>query len=98
MTGGRFKARSRRGLACRGNLLFALKRYADASSAFDRALALKPDLAQAWVGRGKIFFEQKRYDEALAAYERALELQPKSQKPGLRAAVCTLSARSLMRL
>ena len=30
-----------------------LKRYDEALAAYDRALSIKPDLAEAWLGRGK---------------------------------------------
>ena len=45
-------------------------------AAYDKALALKPDLAEAWLGRGNVFFELKRYDEAFAAYDKAFSLKP----------------------
>ena len=48
-----------------------LKRYDEAFAAYDKALALKPDLAEAWLGRGNVFTELKRYDEAFAAYDKA---------------------------
>ena len=60
----------------RGNVFFDLKHYDEALAAYDKALALKPDLENAWVGRGNVFYELKRYDEALAAYDKALALKP----------------------
>ena len=39
-------------------------------------LALKPDLAEAWLGRGNVFADLKRYDDAFAAYDKALALKP----------------------
>ena len=53
-----------------------LKRYDEAFAAYDKALALKPDLAEAWLGRGNVFVDLKRYDEAFAAYDKALALKP----------------------
>ena len=53
-----------------------LKRYDEAFAAYDKALALKPDLAEAWLGRGNVFYDLKRYDEAFAAYDKALALKP----------------------
>src|SRR5262249_21285937 len=53
-----------------------LKRYDDAFPAYDNALTLNPDLAEAWLGRGTIFVELKQYDEAFAAYDKALTLKP----------------------
>ena len=52
-----------------------LKRYHRRFSAYDNALTLKPDLAEAWLGRGNIFAELKRYDEAFSAYDKALALK-----------------------
>ena len=42
----------------------------------DRALALKPDFAEAHNNRGTALHELKRLDEALAAYDRAIALKP----------------------
>ena len=53
-----------------------LKRYDEAIVAYDKALALKPDLAGAWLGRGNVFYDLKRHDEAFAAYDKALALKP----------------------
>ena len=50
------------------------------SAACDKALTLKPDLAEAWLGRGNIFNELKRYDDALAAYDKALTLKSRSRR------------------
>jgi hypothetical protein len=53
-----------------------LKRFDDAFADYDKALALKPDLAGAWLGRGNVFRELKRFDDAFAAYDKALALEP----------------------
>ena len=53
-----------------------LKRYDEALAAYGKALALKPDLADAWLGSGNVFTDHKRYDEALAAYDKTLALKP----------------------
>jgi protein O-GlcNAc transferase len=47
-------------------------------------LALRPDLAEAWLGRGSTFFERAQYDEALFAYERAVALRDDFAKPWFR--------------
>ena len=52
-----------------------LKRYDDAFAAYDKALALKPDLPEAWLGRGNVLCDLKRHDDAVAAYDKALALQ-----------------------
>ena len=41
-------------------------------AAYDKALALKPDLTDAWIGRGNIFRSLEQYDKAFAAYDAAL--------------------------
>ena len=43
---------------------------------YDKAIALKADLAEAHINRGNVLLELRRYDEALASYERALVLRP----------------------
>ena len=58
----------------RGNALKNLKRYDEALDAFDKALAINPDLDGAWLGRGNVFFDLKSYDQALAGYEKALAI------------------------
>ena len=58
----------------RGNVFFELKRYGEAFAAYDKALAIEPELAQGWLGSGNVFHGLKRYDEALVAYDRALAL------------------------
>src|SRR5205085_445015 len=60
----------------RGNVFVALRRYEEALSAYDRALACKPGFAEAWLGRGKVFAELGRHDEALSAYDKAIAFKP----------------------
>jgi protein O-GlcNAc transferase len=57
-------------------VLFSVARYDEALSAAERALALKPDFAEAWQARGNALDELKRHDEALAAYDKAPGLYP----------------------
>jgi tetratricopeptide (TPR) repeat protein len=52
----------------------------DAEIAVERALALSPDLAEAWFARGLMLWTPGRrfpHDQAIAAYRRALSLNPK---------------------
>ncbi len=53
-----------------------LKRYDEAFAAYDKALALKPDLAEALAWSRQCLQRLKRYDEAFAAYDKALALKP----------------------
>ena len=51
-------------------------RPTEAAAFFDKALALKPHLAEAWLGQGNALVQLKRHDEAFAAYDRAIALKP----------------------
>ena len=44
---------------------------------FQRALELKPDLANALNGRGGIYFRRKQYRMALADYDAAIKSNPR---------------------
>ena len=56
--------------------LHALKRFDEALASFDRALALRPDNAEALGSRGFTLHALRRFDEALASYDGALALRP----------------------
>ena len=51
-------------------------RYAEAIAAFDDALALRPDLSNAYLNRGVAREELGNTAAALADYDRALQLNP----------------------
>ena len=53
-----------------------LKRPAEALASYDRAIALKPDYAEAHNNRGNALRDLKRPEEALASYDRAIALKP----------------------
>lgn len=48
-----------------------------ARDAFDRAIALKPDYAEAWNRRAVLFFNDGKYDEAIADLESSLTYEPR---------------------
>ncbi len=50
------------------------RRFRLTLSAYDRALLLDPNLAEAFIGRGNILLQLLQYDNALASYDRALAL------------------------
>jgi tetratricopeptide (TPR) repeat protein len=54
--------------------------YAQAQANFERALAVRPDHAEAHFNRGVSLHVLKRYEEALASYDRSLELRPDDAK------------------
>ncbi len=60
----------------RGNILKGMKRFEEALTSYDRALAVQPDYAEAFFNRGKTLKDLKRFEEALASYDRALMLRP----------------------
>lgn len=60
----------------RGIALNALKRLDEAVVSYDRALALRPDYAEAHCNRGNTLQMLKRFDEAVTSYDRAISLQP----------------------
>lgn len=48
----------------------------EAVAAFDSALAMKPDFADAWGNRGNALKDLGRLDEAVESYDRAVSLNP----------------------
>ena len=52
-----------------------MNRFEEALASYERALALRPDYAEALSNRGLTLQELKRFEEALASYERALAVQ-----------------------
>jgi len=48
-----------------------------ARDAFDRAIAILPDYAEAWNRRAVLFFNVGKYDEAIADLEYAIQLEPR---------------------
>jgi tetratricopeptide (TPR) repeat protein len=58
---------------------FSQNRLDEAVASFDRALALKPDFAEALLSRGVVLFELGRFEEAIASYDRLLALGPDAQ-------------------
>ncbi len=51
-------------------------RYREALAAYDRALQLDPNDADAHNGRGNVLKKLQRYEEALEAYDQAIQLDP----------------------
>ena len=44
---------------------------------FNKAIAMKPDWAQAYIGRARVEYQEKRYAEAIRDYDQAIRLDPK---------------------
>ncbi len=64
----------------RAGVLKKLERPQDALTAYDRAIAAKPDYADAYANRGVLLEELERFAEALASLDRAIELRPDHAK------------------
>jgi tetratricopeptide (TPR) repeat protein len=59
----------------RGNALRGLKRFDEALASLDRAIALRPNYAEAFNNRANVLRDLERFDEALESYERAIALK-----------------------
>ncbi|MEC4892001.1 MAG: tetratricopeptide repeat-containing serine protease family protein [Oscillatoria sp. PMC 1051.18] len=67
-----------------GNKLWRLEQYDEAILAFDRAIALNPQLYQAWYAKGLTLRFQKRYREAVIAFEQAIAQSKQEFAPAWR--------------
>ncbi len=63
----------------RGNVLFALNRFAEAGAAYEQTLKFNPDDASLWNNLGTTLDALGRTDEALEAFRRATEAKPPSR-------------------
>jgi len=50
--------------------------YADAIAAYEQAVSVAPDFADAWCNLGTVFYNQERRGRAQECFERTLELEP----------------------
>jgi Flp pilus assembly protein TadD len=64
----------------RANTLYAIDQVPQAVEAFDKAIVLCPEYADAWNGRGLALAELGELTDALACYDRAAALQ--ADRPG----------------
>jgi predicted O-linked N-acetylglucosamine transferase (SPINDLY family) len=60
----------------RAKALSALRRYDEALSGLDRALAIQPDHAEALLTRGNALFALQRLDAAIDCFEQVLVIKP----------------------
>src|SRR5262249_18541728 len=60
----------------RGNALEELKRYDEALSSYDKAIAFDPDFAEAFRNRGGALLALGRLEDAIESLERATALAP----------------------
>ncbi len=62
----------------KGSELYALRRYTDAISRFDRALNIYPRLASAWAAKGLANNAIGQYQEAIRCFDEALRLDQRN--------------------
>jgi FkbM family methyltransferase len=60
----------------RGLSLQQQKRFEEALSNYQAALAIKPDVVEVFCNCGNAMLELKRFEEALASYDKALTIKP----------------------
>ncbi len=58
------------------NMVKADALYAEQLQAFEKAVSLEPDNAEAWFNKGYALPGMKRYDEAIAAFDRVKVIDP----------------------
>ncbi|MFB2968094.1 tetratricopeptide repeat protein [Aerosakkonema sp. BLCC-F183] len=59
-----------------GNLQLGRGDFQGAITSYDKALAIQPDLHEAWCNRGMALVKLGRFEEAIASYDKALAIQP----------------------
>ena len=67
-----------------------LKRFDEAMADYDRALALRPDYAEAHTNLGVTLHALKRFDDALQSHERALAVRPDFAEAHYNEGLCRL--------
>ena len=63
-------------IADKGSALGSLGRYDEATRAYDEAIRIDPEYAEAWFNKGLALYNQGRYDEAIKAYDEAIRIDP----------------------
>jgi protein O-mannosyl-transferase len=71
----------------RGNELLKLKRYNEAMTDFNKAIAAYPNYELAYINRATTHYFLGKYQEALRDYERAIALNPDNPQPYYRSAL-----------
>jgi superkiller protein 3 len=68
-------------LLCQQGLLFESgQQYTDAVASYDKALAIQPNMHEAWYGRGIALSSLGRYEEAITSYDRAVTTKPNNHE------------------
>jgi len=59
-----------------GDFFYFLSKYEEAIAAYDKAISLNPEYADAWIYRGVAKHDLKRYEEAITDFDKAIALNP----------------------
>lgn len=68
-----YKSYNNKGLA-----LYKLERYDEAIKAFDKAIEVNPNFADAWSNKGVVFYKLDIKSEAKKSFKTALEIEPEN--------------------
>jgi tetratricopeptide (TPR) repeat protein len=60
----------------RGGDLVGQDKYDEAVQAYDKAIDINPQYAEAWAGKGAALYDQHKYDEAIQAFDKAIDIDP----------------------
>ena len=60
----------------KGFALIRQSKYDEAIKAFDKAIELNPQYADAWSNKGVALYDQGKFDEAIKAFDEAIKLNP----------------------
>ncbi len=69
-------ANNQLGHVAKGNVLRVERRFEDAIAEFERALALDPDVAEAYGGVGATYGDIGQYEKAIEFFDKAIRLSP----------------------
>lgn len=58
----------------KGEKLRKSERYEEAIAAYNQAIKIKPDYAEAWYAKASLLYQLQRYEEAITAYDRVTQL------------------------
>jgi tetratricopeptide (TPR) repeat protein len=58
----------------KGDDLIKRKKYEKALKAYENAIKINPDFAEAWKGKGVALLKRKRYYDALLAFDNAINI------------------------
>jgi len=59
-----------------GHCLFKIKKYDEALHAFEQAIRLNPNSAQAWTNKGATLTAMNKFNEAVECFKEALRIKP----------------------